>query len=487
MTELLGRWQLLERIDGGGFGQVYRVILADGNAAVAKLVPKDPGAERELLFVDLDGVRNVVPVIDFGETADSWVLVMPEASMSLRAHLASVGLPLETPEAVQILNDVCEALADLHGRVVHRDLKPENVLLLDGQWCLADFGISRYAEATTAPDTRKYAFTAAYAAPEQWRMEHATNATDIYAFGIIAYELLGGQRPFDGTPEELREQHLHTRPPSLSGPPLGLVAIVDECLYKPQTARPTAPNVLIRLQSAVSPPPSPGLARLQEVNRRVGAQQAARRADESRAQSAAERRSELAAAAATSFDRIASALVTPITDAAPSVTTHAANGGHVLRLGEATLKIGPMKQTPTAPWGNWEAPQFEVVAHAIIDLRTPQQRHLAYEGRSHSLWFTDAVTADNFAWYETAFMFIGLSGRSSTQAPFALDPGVEAAQALWRGMASHQIAWPFTPVTIGGMREFIDRWSNWFALAASGELQHPTQLPERQGDGGIRR
>ena len=82
--------------------------------------------------------------------------------------------------------------------MVHRDLKPENVLFLDGHWCVADFGISRYAEASTAPDTRKYALTPAYAAPERWRNEHATSATDVYSLGVIAFELLTGARPFPG-------------------------------------------------------------------------------------------------------------------------------------------------------------------------------------------------------------------------------------------------------------------------------------------------
>src|SRR5258708_40144833 len=102
-------------------------------------------------------------------------------------------------EAVNILLDVAEALASLEKDVVHRDLKPENILFYQGHWCLADFGIARYAEATTSPDTHKYSFTPPYAAPEQWRFERATPATDVYAFGVTAFELLQGHRPFRGT------------------------------------------------------------------------------------------------------------------------------------------------------------------------------------------------------------------------------------------------------------------------------------------------
>ena len=126
--------------------------------AVAKFVPKVPEAQRELLFVDLGEARNVVPIVDSGEHGDEYVLVMPRAEKALRDHIEGGGLT--EAEAVAALSDIAGALDDLDGRVVHRDLKPENVLLLNGRWCLADFGISRYAEATTAPDTRKYAMTA---------------------------------------------------------------------------------------------------------------------------------------------------------------------------------------------------------------------------------------------------------------------------------------------------------------------------------------
>ena len=155
-------WTLGKRIDGGGFGEVYAATSPDCASAVAKMVPKAPGAQRELLFADLGDARNVVPIIDSGETKDSWVLVMPRAEKSLRQHLDDAAGPLGVPDAVEVLSDVALALADLDGRVVHRDLKPENVLLLGGNWCLADFGISRYAEATTAPDTRKHAMSWPY-------------------------------------------------------------------------------------------------------------------------------------------------------------------------------------------------------------------------------------------------------------------------------------------------------------------------------------
>jgi serine/threonine-protein kinase len=190
-------WIVGKRIGGGGFGEVFEVS-GEAGEAVAKLVPNDPGADRELLFVDLGGARNVVPILESGEHDGHLVLVMPRAAKSLHDLLEATGGGIKLDEVLRILRDVCNALVDLDGKVVHRDLKPQNILLLNDQWCLADFGISRYAEATTAPDTQKYALSPPYAAPERWRMERATSATDIYALGVIAYEMIAGQRPFEG-------------------------------------------------------------------------------------------------------------------------------------------------------------------------------------------------------------------------------------------------------------------------------------------------
>ena len=182
-------WELGELLYSGGFGEVFMAKASDGKSpAVIKLIPKEPGASRELLFVSLTGLPNIIPILDSGEWKNYYVLVMPVAEKSLRQHLESSARKLTLDEAVTILKDIAEALASLSAEVVHRDLKPENVLLYKGHWCLADFGIARYAEASTAPDTRKFAMTSPYAAPEQWRAERAKNATDVYAFGIMAFE-----------------------------------------------------------------------------------------------------------------------------------------------------------------------------------------------------------------------------------------------------------------------------------------------------------
>lgn len=143
---------------------------------------------------------------------------------------------------------------------MHRDLKPENVLLLGGHWRLADFGISRYAEATTAPDTRKYSMSPRYAAPEQWRFERAGTPADVYAFGVMVHELLSGSPPFAGP--DFRDLHLNKVPAPLTAAKAALAALVEECLYKAPEARPSPANILARLARATEPALSGGLAGL---------------------------------------------------------------------------------------------------------------------------------------------------------------------------------------------------------------------------------
>ena len=107
----------------------------------------------------------MVPVIDRGEWGGYWALAMPRAEKSLRDYLNAMGGQLVVADTVSVLADMAEALMAIENQVVHRDIKPENVLLLNRRWHLADFGIARYAEATTALDTRKYAKTREYAGP----------------------------------------------------------------------------------------------------------------------------------------------------------------------------------------------------------------------------------------------------------------------------------------------------------------------------------
>jgi len=476
-------WILGSRIDGGGFGKVYDVQSDNGDQAVAKLVPKDPGADRELLFANLAGARNIIPILDQGEDGENWVLVMPKADKSLRRYLADASGRLVTSDVIWILSDIATALTSIDGRVVHRDLKPENVLLFNGHWCLADFGISRYAEATTGPDTRKYAMTSRYAAPEQWRFDRTTTATDVYAFGVIAYELLSGTSPFAGP--DFREQHLHDTPPQLNGVPSALTALVEECLYKAPQARPKPSDVVNRLTRAGGIPASGGLAQLQEANRAIVLRRSAEDRQASERLSEDERRAALAGAAKQNLNRISDALGTAITDAASSAIRSVGQEiGWNIQLNQAELLFSSPQIPQAKPWDSWSTPTFTVIAFSSISLEFPANRQ--YEGRSHSLWYCDAQETDKFQWFETAFMISPPIASHRAQDPFSLAPGEDAAKALGNSTTQYQLAWPFTPLIAEDLDEFISRWAGWFAAAAQGQLNHPSSMPEREPRGSWR-
>lgn len=479
--ELRGKWKIGQEIVRGGFGKIFETEDENGSQAVIKLVPKDPGASRELLFESISSYSNIIPILDSGEWRDYYVLVMPRAEKSLRQHLHETEGKLTTNESLSILIDVAVALASLQRDVVHRDLKPDNILLYQGHWCLADFGIARYAEATTATDTRKYAFSPPYAAPEQWRTERATPATDIYAFGVIAFELFQGHRPFPGPDSsDYREQHLHQAPPSLAGCSPSIAALITQCLIKHQQARPTPANILERLYNSQQPS-SPGAAQLQVANQMIVDKQAQAAAIASAQKSTEELRAELFNIAGQSLKVILERLIKQTLDAAPSAIV-TQSPGLIIQLGEGRLSIDPIKPTPPeclAAFGG--PPAFDVIAHTAITVHKPRDRY-QYEGRSHSLWFCDAYEKDVYRWFETAFMIMPLIPAISNINPFALSPTNEdAAEAFSPTMAERQVAWEPLPFDQGNDEQFIERWLGWFAGAVSGTLHNPPSMPENFG------
>lgn len=481
--QLTKRWVLGAQIGAGGFGHVFEAVDENGCTAAVKLIPKEPGANRELLFEDLTGIRCVVPIIDLGETDAHWVLVMPRAEMSLRAYLKERRV-LSPEETITILKDMATALADLGGRVVHRDIKPENVLRLDGQWCLSDFGIARYAEASTAPDTHKWAWSAPYNAPERWRGERATPASDVYSFGVMAFELLMGNLPFPGP--DFPGDHLTKDSPPVGGPAL-LASLVTECMFKAPEVRPPAGNILARL-SLIPNSSSPAARQLQAANQTVVQQIASEEARRSAARSVAERRREMVISASKVLDMVRERLSQTIRNNAPQATTNILVGertvGKNIKLGRARLIFRLVEEARDDMWGTWK-PKFEVIAYASIEIRVPPDRY-GHEGRGHSLWFCDAQETGVFRWYETAFMISPLIPKRARINPFPLSPGEEAGKALRPGIAEYDVAWPFTPIDRGNDAEFLERWMSWLAAAATGASHCPSPLPERKVEGSWR-
>ena len=482
------KWFIRERLEEGGFGRVHLAKSESGETAVIKLIEKDSGAERELLFEGLDGVPNVVPILDRGECRNLWFLVMPKADRSLRDHLNEKGNHLSVDDTVQVLSDVAQALAALDEHIVHRDIKPDNILLLKGKWCLADFGISRYAEATTAPDTRKYSMTFPYAAPEQWRGDRATSATDVYALGVVAYELLTGELPFAGpNRHDFRRQHLEGNAVSIPGVPRVLQSLIDECLYKAPGARLKPIRLLARLKD-IFRVRSEAEDRLQQANALEvqGIAEAARQ--ESLAMSDVERRSDLLEVATLSFGKVVDLLNERILVNASAIEPASPSPNWSWSLRGSTLSVAaPSRWLTVDPPDDTYSLPFEIIVQSNITLRITPHRD-GYEGRSHSLWYCDAQDVGEFRWFETAFMKSQAVPREVGRiAPFALEPGRNACIALSPGIVHDQVAWPFTPIDQGAEGEFIERWMGWFADGAQGLLSRPKMMPEREAKGSWRR
>jgi serine/threonine-protein kinase len=309
---------------------------------------------------------------------------------------------------------------------------------LDGRWCLADFGIAKYAEATTATETRKFSWTPPFAAPEQWLLEHATAATDVYAFGVMAYLILESRPPFPGpTAEDFREQHLGQTPPAPTAGTARLRNIILECLHKAPEARPTAANILVRLEKVMVEPALGGAQKLallnaEEVSRRAQAHVEQWAAEDERA-----RRERLFSSASHVFESIVQPLLESIEDDAPTASVERNPGGNPLFL--ATLRGAKLGVTRPrqASADEWDGP-FTVIANAAITVHRGRQDRSGWLGRSHSLWCCDPKEAGRFGWYELPQRDCGGSLPMSTSRILRKRLAVEQRSTQCRGLYSLQ-------------------------------------------------
>ncbi len=266
----LGDHYRIEREAGaGGMATVYLAEdLRHHRKVAVKVLRSDLaaslGAERFLREISIAAALqhpHILPLYDSGQAGGFLYYVMPfvEGS-SLRDRIAREGA-LPIPDAVRILRDIADALAAAHAhRVVHRDIKPENVMLSGKHALVTDFGVAKaVSEATGGHALTSVGValgTPAYMAPEQATADPSTDhRADLYAFGVVAYELLGGRPPFQhATMQGLIAAHLTTPPERLSthrqSVPPALEALVMQCLEKRAADRPqSADAILSQLES----------------------------------------------------------------------------------------------------------------------------------------------------------------------------------------------------------------------------------------------
>jgi eukaryotic-like serine/threonine-protein kinase len=479
-------WVLGPFLDGGTYGKVHLGESLSGEPVAIKLIANRPGADRELLF-DGAGKRNVIPILDSGTHGNDYVIVMPRAEKSLLDHLKDSGGTLPLEECVKVLTGIATALADLDGGIVHRDLKPGNVLLWNGTWHLADFGTARFADAETETHTAKNTGTTPYFAPERWLLQRATIAADVYAVGVMAFEMYSGARPFPGPGrDDFRDQHVGRTAPALTNAPTSFAALVAACLFKSPQTRPTPENLLARLGRISQPPAYPGLAGLVQANQSAVAQKAAAQALASSDQAERDRQTGLLHSAHESFALISEELRTAITETASDGTLTPGRSGWIFQLGAGELHLSSVEAVNGEVWRNGTEPPFAVIAHATLTVKgTPPVRN--YAGRRHSLWFCDAQHLGQYGWFETAFMWHPMkAGIFEPYEPFAMAPDATSRAALGPSTAVHQVAWPFTEVEAGDLEEFITRWANWLVEAQARRLNHPAAMPERPVKGSWR-
>ena len=269
-TALGPSFAIERQLGGGGMSHVYLVAdAALSRRIVVKILPPNPSGKvdaerfrREIQIVA--GLQHpcIVPVLTTGFMDGTPYYTMPfVAGESLRMKIAA-GQDLPLPRAIRVLRDVASAIQHAHEHgVVHRDLKPDNVLLSSGYAVVTDFGIAKAVSSGNGDENLEITSrgmtvgTPAYMAPEQATADPtADHRVDMYALGIMAFEILTGTRPISGrTAQELLLGHI-TKPPAQITDrrpdlPATLSILVMRCLSKSPAERPTAAEVVEALDS----------------------------------------------------------------------------------------------------------------------------------------------------------------------------------------------------------------------------------------------
>src|SRR5919197_4843017 len=237
----IGPYQIQEVLGRGGMGIVYlgyhaaldRLVAVKVMNSVVWDAASAARFPREARTIARLSHPNIVSVFDFGEHEGvPWMVVeyMPGGNLG-EALLA--GESFSPQETLLLLRGVAAALDYAHGAgVVHRDVKPSNVLISkDGAPVIADFGLSKIAQEASLTASGTVSGTPTFMAPEQATGAPAGPQADQYALAVMAYLLLTGRYPFEGSnPVELLYQHVHAQPPAASAQNSRLTANVDAAL-----------------------------------------------------------------------------------------------------------------------------------------------------------------------------------------------------------------------------------------------------------------
>jgi HAMP domain-containing protein len=251
------RYEIRGLVGRGGMGAVYRALDRELDEEVALKVldtePGDAAAEqqlrREVKLARTITHPNVIRAYDFGEADGVRFFTMEYVAGATLRELLDDGGRLALTPALQIAKQVCRGLGAVHrAGIVHGDLKPANIVVTSGVAKLTDFGVARSRRQEGAP----FAGTPPYMSPEQVRGAEVDERSDLYAAGVLMFEMFTGRRPFDAPdPFEVMRLHLEEPPPNprtlQPSLPTLLVDTILACLAKAKADRPASAADVDRL------------------------------------------------------------------------------------------------------------------------------------------------------------------------------------------------------------------------------------------------
>ncbi len=265
-----GRYKLLDMIGGGGMSNVYLAhdMILDRDVAMKVLRYDFSNQEelhrrfqREALSATSLTHPNIVNIYDVGEDGDIHYIVMEYVKGETLKEYIQNNSPISPNRCITIMKQLTSAIADAHNNnIVHRDVKPQNILLdEEGKVKITDFGIAMALSATSYTQTNSVLGTVHYLSPEQARGGTATKQSDIYALGIVLFELLTGELPFSGeSAVSIALKHLQSETPSiraiLPSIPQSLENVVIKATSKdPRDRYGTAEEMEADLATAMTP------------------------------------------------------------------------------------------------------------------------------------------------------------------------------------------------------------------------------------------
>lgn len=457
----------------GGFGQAFAGVKEGGaRIAIKKLhVSAAEAAHRELKIArELFGreLQHVIPFLDSGEYRGHYFIVMSRAEYSLEEWLEENGQQTAKGTA-DILLDVILGLLEV-GDLVHRDLKPGNILWHESRWKIADFGIARFVEESTSLHTLNQCLTPEYAAPEQWRFETATHATDVYALGCIAFCLLTGQPPFL---TDFSESHQRSPVPPFSCDDARMRTAINMMLTKTSAARPSFPRLQTLLQTVRDQPIATigkPFADLADAGARIAEARQREQAILEGQQQFTQTRTELLRAANNELEANLQRLVDKIRAVAPSVDFAEGPTGFKLRLGPALLEILFGSPTALEP-GIFPESGWDVISNATIAVGQQQPEYVW----GASLWYVKLKGGADYRWHEASYW----AWNTPRHQPFALGPNKDADYAASNVMHSVNLALGPTPIDGEDEDEFHSRWAQLLSMASKRQLRQPSSLPIR--------